>query len=141
MDIDQLIEILHRDQCSCVVANGNDITCYHRRGVADLLSMLHNEPGKLVGAMIADKVIGKGAAALMVLGGIRQAYADVISTPALELLKRASIVVTYGTVVSNIINRLGTGICPVEQLCAPCATAAECLPLIEQFISEQQTKQ
>lgn len=141
MEIKSLIEILHREKCSCVVANCNDITLYHRRGVADLLYLLHNEPGKLDGAMIADKVIGKGAAALMILGGISQAYAEVISIPALELLERASIPVSYDTVVSNIINRAGTGICPVEQLCAQCTTAEECLPLIEQFISTIQTKQ
>lgn len=136
MEINQLVEILHRDKCSCVIANGNEITLYHRRGVADLLYLLHNEPDKLNGAMIADKVIGKGAAALMILGGISQAYADVISRPALKLLEQAAVPVSYDTAVPNIINRRGTGICPVEELCTPCTTAADCLPLIEKFVSE-----
>ena len=41
------------------------------------------------GAAIADKVIGKGAAALMVLGGFKTVYADIISTPALVIAVRS----------------------------------------------------
>lgn len=47
------------------------------------------------GAAIADKVIGKGAAALMVLGGFKTVYADIISTPALALLCEAGIETTF----------------------------------------------
>jgi iron complex outermembrane receptor protein len=38
----------------------------------------------LDGASIADKVIGKGAAALMIAGCIKEVYADVISEAAME---------------------------------------------------------
>ena len=54
------------------------------------------------GAGIADKVIGKAAASLMVLGEIRQVYADVISQPALALLHNANIEVSmYGWCLSS----------------------------------------
>lgn len=56
--------------------------------------LLENEPEFLLGAFVADKVVGKGAAALMVLGGVKHVYTDVISTPALDLFK------TYGVEVS-----------------------------------------
>ena len=42
-------------------------------------------------AQLADKVIGKGAAALIVLGKMKEVYADIISTPALSLLRAAGI--------------------------------------------------
>ena len=42
---------------------------FRERGVADLFRLLREEPQLLRGAFIADKVVGKGAAALMVLGG------------------------------------------------------------------------
>lgn len=35
-----------------------------------------------------------------------------------------------------IINRAGTGICPVEKLCENCTTAADCLPLINDFVNK-----
>lgn len=134
--MESIIEILHREHCSCVIARGVAVTVCRRRGITDLYALLADSPETLRGAMIADKVVGKGAAALMVLGGITAVYADVISRPALHLLEYAGIPVSYGTVADNIINRAGTDICPVEKLCAEASTAGECLPLIQKFISE-----
>lgn len=109
---------------------------FRERGVADLFRLLHEEPQLLRGAFIADKVVGKGAAALMVLGGVEGLFADVVSRPALELLAGAGIAVEYTVVVPGIMNRAGTGTRPVEQLCAGAETAAECLPLIEGFMQK-----
>lgn len=89
-----------------------------RTGRGRPLPAAHEEPQLLRGAFIADKVVGKGAAALMVLGGVEGLFADVVSRPALELLAGAGIAVEYTVVVPNIVNRAGTGTCPVEQLCA-----------------------
>ncbi len=136
MEISELVDVLHKIKCSCVVYNHGRITRCHERGVKDLLRMLKSTPEMLVGAMIADKVVGKGAAALVVLGGVKAVYADVISKPALELLAAAPIHVYYGTCVPNIINRAGTGFCPVETLCKDCDTASECIPLIENFVNQ-----
>jgi hypothetical protein len=88
----------------------------------------------LEGATIADKVIGKGAAALMIAGGVTMVYADVISEPAMELFKQHSIKVEYDKKVANIINRRGDGICPVEERCTECNTIEECLVKIEEFV-------
>ena len=46
----------------------------------------------------------------------------------------------YTVVVPNIVNRAGTGTCPVEQLCAGAASAAECLPLIEGFMQKMKER-
>lgn len=134
MDILQLADILHSEKCSCVIWNEGHITLCRDRGVKDLYALLTGRPALLSGAMVADKVIGKGAAALMILGRVTDVYADVISRPALELLERQGIEVGYAKLVPNIINRSGTGICPVEQLCIDCDSAEECLPLIADFI-------
>ncbi len=135
--IDKLIEILHRGNHSLVIDNGT-IHTYDGRGVSDLYHIYTTEPQILNGSTLADKVVGKGAAALMILGGIKAVYADVISIPALNLLNDAHIQVEYANVVPNIINRAGTGVCPVEKLCEGCSTASDCLPLIKEFINKQQ---
>lgn len=106
---------------------------FTRRGVADLLH-LYKTSELLCGAIVIDKVVGKGAAALMVLGGVGRVHALVASEPALDLLRQSGIEATCDKAVPNIINRKATGICPVETLCMPCASAAECLPLIESFV-------
>lgn len=129
---------LHRLGCSCVVLYGNRLIVCRRRGIMDLLQLLENNPETLRGSFIADKVIGKGAAALMALGSVSGVYADVISRAALSLLEESGIAAEYATLTDNIINRSGTGICPVEALCSSLSTPAECLEPIRNFINRQQ---
>ena len=66
--IEELIDLLHSGGYSCAIANGDIIRTFTQRGVADLYDLLTQEPDFLKGALIADKVVGKGAAALMILG-------------------------------------------------------------------------
>lgn len=129
-----IINILHDENCSCVIASSQGIFRYYQKGILDLYDIYTDHPERLAGASIADKVVGKGAAALMIAGGIKALYTDVISWPALQLLERAHIEVEYCRCVPNIINRKGTGICPVESLCAECKDSSECLPIISQFV-------
>lgn len=136
--MEEIIELLHRDKCSCVIANG-EIRMFRQRGVADLYELLSREPEFLQGSSIADKVIGKAAAALMILGGVKEIYADVISEPALALLRETAVKVSFGQAVDHIINRTQTGWCPLETICYPIKSAQELLPLIRQFI-EKKTK-
>ncbi len=131
------IDELLQSGCSCVVCNGGGFHKYHRKGVADLYWLLTKCPAALEGAFVADKVVGKGAAALMALGGVSGVWTSVISRPALELFERAGMEVEYGEVVPNIINREGTGLCPVETLCTDATTPQECLPLISKFIEQK----
>lgn len=133
----QLIDLLHAEACSCVIRNGSATRIFRERGVKDLYQLLNEEPEFLDGAFIADKVVGKGAAALMILGGIGELYTDVISLPARRLLATSPVRVSFTLEVPYIVNRTRTGQCPVETLCRNCATAAEALPLIRTFIEEQ----
>lgn len=71
----------------------------------------------------------------MILGGVNELHADLISEPALALLQMGRIRVAYDEKVPQIQNRTKTGICPVEALCRNAATAGACLPLIEEFMN------
>lgn len=133
--MDDLINLLHNGKHSLVVANG-DVCTFDRRGIADLYDLWRNDPGFLDGASIADKVVGKGAAALVILGHAAEIYADIISDSALELFQGYPLKVSFGQKVPDIINRMGNGICPVEVLCRDCKTATECLPFIQNFIND-----
>ncbi len=123
-----------------VSADGSGST-YSQKGVADLYFLLNHDPARLRGASVADKVIGKGAAALMALGGVKEVWAGVVSRPALELLEKAGIPVSYGKLTDGIINRAGTGPCPVESLCSAAETPEECLPLITEFLERIKKQQ
>lgn len=129
-----LIRILTEGDHSLVVWNDGLIRTFDSHGVADLYDLLTNEPGFLKGSHIADKIVGKGAAALMIYGSVASLITNIISSPALELIRKSDVDLLYGSEVPNIANRQHTGICPVETLCLDCDTAAECVPKIEEFV-------
>ena len=89
--MNELIEKLHEEGCSCVVSN-HEVRTYTHRGVDDLFRLLTQEPSFLHGAEVADRVVGKAVAALLVKGGVKNVYADLISLSALTLLRDAGIV-------------------------------------------------
>lgn len=103
--MESIIDILHKGGYSCVMKNREEVRTFTQRGVADLYDLYQADSAFMKGAAIADKVIGKGAAALMVLGGFKTVYADIISTPALALLCEAGIETTFAQEVPHIINR------------------------------------
>lgn len=132
----KIIRILHNEDCSCVVGNYGQIYTFHGRGVSDLYDMVKNKPGFLDGAFIADKVVGKAAAALMIIGKVENIYADVISLSALVLLREAGIEADFGRIVPIIENRSHSDWCPLERICYQEKSARNILHLIEGFVAE-----
>lgn len=132
----RVAKLREQNSASCVIESSNgEILTLHERGVSDLYRLLTQDSEALNGSLIADKVVGKGAAALMILGKVRALYAVVISKPALELLNAHTIEVHYNQIVENIINRTATDICPIERRCLKCLTPEECLKEIEDFLN------
>lgn len=112
-DIENAKQILASGNYTCVLCKDNEVHTSNERGVKPLVAW-YESGHKFNGFSAADKVVGRGAAFLYVLLGVNSIYADVISSPALELLKNHKIRVEYGTEVEHIINRRGDGICPFE---------------------------
>lgn len=131
-----LISTLHSDNFSCVIRQGHQVRTFTQRGIADLYQLLTTDAHFLLGSSIADKVVGKGAAALMAVGGVAEVYADVISTPALALLKEFGVAVTYAECVASIRNRAGTDMCPVEKRCLPLENIDEMVGEIRVFLMQ-----
>ncbi len=131
----ELINVLVDESCRGVARSvQGEFRTFSRRGVADLFSLVTDEPDFLRGASVADRVIGRGAALLLVKGGAREVYARVISSGALEVLRSAGIETSFGEEVPNIINRTGTDICPVEKLTANTSSSDEAYERIKQFL-------
>ncbi len=112
----KIIDLLRSDGHTLVVSS-YETRCFSGRGVKDLLRLLNEEPELLRGANVADKVVGKAAAALMVLGKVNEVYAEKISASAVALLANHDIVLQYSEKVPHITGRDGTGWCPLEQAC------------------------
>ena len=79
-------------------------------------------------------MIGRGAALLLIKGGIAEVYARLISLPAIAVLEQNGIKVAYDKKVPHIINRDGSDICPVEKLTANTSDPNEAYRLIGRFL-------
>ena len=115
--MEELIDILHRGGLTLVIrSEDGTVHRFTQRGVKDLMALVTTQPEVLHGALVADKAVGKAAAACMVAGGVKHVHADVMSEGALSLLNAHGVMAEYGQLVHHIINRDGTGWCPMEQL-------------------------
>jgi len=106
-------ELLTDGNYTCVLKKNDTIYTNTERGVKPLVRWL-TEGTDLRGFYAADKVVGKATAYLYCLLDVRAVYAHVMSRSAARALQAHGIDTAYDTLVENIINRQGTGICPFE---------------------------
>lgn len=116
-----------------VVSNGEVFTS-QERGVKPLLHLLTEKKSFLKGASVADKVIGKAAALLMVYGEIKEVHTLIISEPAIKVFENHNIPCFYDKKVDRIVNRTGDGLCPMETLCLDVDEPQEAFQKITDFI-------
>ena len=127
---------LDEGRYSCVVYNNGQTRTFKQRGVLDLYDLVCRERDFLKGALMSDKIVGKGAAALMILGGVKGVRTEVVSTPALKMLTDNGIKVVFDTEVPYVENRRKTGQCPLDNRLQGVSTADESWPIIEQFVAD-----
>lgn len=110
----QAAERLEQENSSIYVLGRAEPYCSRERGIAPIIGPLEQDPAFFRGTYVADKVIGRAAALLLIKGGIRGLFAKLISTSAKEVLQQAGIPLHYEREVPRILNRAGDGFCPME---------------------------
>ncbi len=99
---------------SCVVAREGVISGEATgRGIKPLMQLLNED--KLNHALVVDKVIGRAAAAICIVGGAARVHARLAGADALAFLKAHKIEASADKVVPKILNRDLTGDCPMEE--------------------------
>ncbi len=111
-------EKLREGKYTAVLCKNGEIYTSSLRGVKPLVMWVEDKTD-FNGYAAADKVVGKATAFLYLCLGVRYLYAHIISKPALKVLVEQGVTVEYGTLVENIINRQGNGICPFEEQVLP----------------------
>ena len=106
---DEMLEAGYR----CVLRKGEMRYISTERGVKPLLSWI-DEGLDLSGYAAADQVVGKAAALLYVLMGVKEIYTRVLSEQAARVFEKYGISAEAGEKGPYIINRAGTGRCPME---------------------------
>lgn len=114
-NIEKVKEKLYATNASLVVlyANG-ECKEYYQNRIKDIKEILQNDKQALNGAIIADKVIGKVASSILIVAGVKEIYADVISKYAIPVLEENTVKYEYRQLVEYVQNNDKTGMCPME---------------------------
>ena len=137
MNIYELKDILLKENHTIVIYKSDaSVVVSDDRGVAPLMKLLNEDKEQLRDSMIADKVIGKAAALLMVYGKVKEVFTPIISVPAIEVFKNHNVKITYDKIVERIINRKGDGLCPMETLCLNTDNPEEAFFKVNEFIKK-----
>lgn len=113
LDLEHAKQLMETNEYTVVLCNGSKTFQSTQRGVQPLLSWLDTETD-LMGFSAADKVVGRGAAFLYRLLGVRAVYGKVMSVAAVKVLRAGGVEVSWGTLTESIMNRQKNGICPME---------------------------
>ncbi len=111
-DLSRAASLLSGGDFTCVLCDGDRILTSDERGVKPLLLWLKSG-ADFSRFSAADKVVGKAAAFLYVLLGIRSVYAPVMSRPAYSVLCKNGVVAEYDILADAIFNRDKSGFCPM----------------------------
>ena len=104
-------------------------------GVRPLVRALDEEPELLGGSVVVDKIVGKAAAMLAVLGGAAGVYGLTMSAAARDYLAARGVPAEAETLAERIINRTGTGLCPMETAVLDIDDPAEGLAALRETMS------
>ena len=99
---------------SLVICADCDTIISNVKGIRPLIEALEAARGHAE-IYAADRIVGKAAAMLYVLMKANGVWAEVMSKSAFAILAENEIEFEYETLTDSIINRSGTGLCPMEQ--------------------------
>ncbi len=123
-NLEYAINILTNENLTFALYDGKELITSRERGIKPLLNLYESERN-FKNFSAADKVIGKAAAFMYALLGIKEIFSFVISEKALEVFEKYGIDIKYEECSPNIINRTKTDICPMEKAVLNISSAKE----------------
>lgn len=134
------IQLLNSGDYTCVAIKGEEIYTSVEHGIKPILMPLNQGLTIFEKADVADRIIGKSAALLLVLAKISSLYAKVLSEPAKAILDQYHIPVTYDELVPYVINRDKTDMCPMEKSVLNTNDPSEAFLILNQKVKEMMSK-
>lgn len=123
-DLETLREMVEQGGFTCAVAKGDKLFTSTLRGIRPLLDLI--ESGEdFRGGLAADKIVGRAAALLYAHMCMGEVYAGVLGEGGLAVLREHGVAAHFGALAERIVNRAGTGLCPMELASADIADPSE----------------
>lgn len=112
----EAVSLIREGKAECVLLkDGKIIHTEKGRGVSPLLRIYEKYPSKMQGSRIVDKVIGRAAGMIAILGKAESVHGEVVSKDAVLLLEKHGIKVSHTLLVERILNRRRNDLCPLEK--------------------------
>ena len=122
-----------------VICKDSDISTSDVTGIRPLMKLI-NEKKDCKGYSAADKIVGRAAAFLYTLLGVKNVYGEVMSKGAVEIFKKEGINYEYKTLTEFIENRKKNGICPMDEAVLNCTNANDACEAIRQKLKFLQSQ-
>ena len=84
------------------------------RGIKPVIMPMNEDLYFFKDLIVADKLIGKASAMLLTLSGVKEVFTFTLSKAGKEIFDKYGITYSYDKLVDYIVNREGTGMCPME---------------------------
>ncbi|MCM1321915.1 MAG: DUF1893 domain-containing protein [Bacteroides sp.] len=127
-------ELFSSGKYTCVLVKDGVVHTSVLTGIAPLLAFIENGTA-LEGFSAADKIVGKAAALLFTFLGIKELYTPVLSEAARGVLEAHGILYHADTIAEEIINRSGTGCCPMECAVRHISEPKDAVPALKNALS------
>ncbi len=134
-DLKTAEKLLIGENLTLLIFNGDQVIKSSERGVLPLLKLIDRNQN-LIGFTAVDKVVGKAAAYLYCILQVDGVHALTISKSAKQVLEDLNIKVSYNILTDCIINRKGSGKCPMESAVETCENQFDALNRIKQKLKE-----
>jgi hypothetical protein len=139
-DLTQARQLLETENLAFVLVKGGKVLATgDDYGVRELLASVDRLGPLARGASLADKIVGKAVALIVVHAGIRAVDTRVASESAVKLLKSHGVPLHTATIVPQILNRRGDGPCPMEKATTPFEDAGLGIAKLREFIAARKS--
>lgn len=116
-DLDIAKDFLKNRNLSLVIVRDGKVIFESRlSGVAGLIQAIESINGSLHSSSVADKIVGRAAALLLIYSHVSEVYAVTMSKWGLTVLEEAGIKAEYDNLAPKILNRRGDDVCPFEKI-------------------------
>ncbi|GKX29904.1 TonB-dependent receptor [Vallitalea longa] len=131
---------LENNNYTCMVKHNDKVVFTSKeKGVKPLLDYI-NEEYDYTNITVIDKIIGKGAMCLAIKCKATKVITPIISQKALDTANMYNVDVHYKEIVPEIINRTGTGPCPIENAVSSINNIEEAYSVIINTLQELSNK-
>jgi hypothetical protein len=134
-DLELAKQTLHADSLAFVIAkDGAILRTGTRQGIGELLQAVDALGETAHAASLADKVIGKAVAMVVLTARIHAVYSPLMSQAANDTLAHDQITVEYDRLIPLILNKRNDGPCPMERLTLPINDPLAAVAALREFV-------